>query len=174
MLSTVLGQLDDVILVSEVNPINNASSTILTQVEQWYNVDIKTSPFKESVIELETYCLRNKKTLIIRDFSFVDFTPHEMNSFKPALAFSSLRELQSVIDLRVISFVRDEYDIWISRNFPPQFSLYYLKYVEQIIGLDYPVFKYEDFCKEPESEIRKTCKEIKIDFKIEVLNKPNE
>ena len=174
LLSSVLGQLDDVILVSEVNPVCNASSTISTQVKKWYGIDIKANSFKESVIELEAYCLSNKKTLIIRDFSFVDFTPHQFNSFQPALAFSSQKELESVINLRVICFVRDAYDIWISRNFPPQFSLYYLKYLEQIKRLDYPVFKYEDFCKNPDSELQKICKKIGVNFNIKALNSPNE
>ena len=173
LLSSVLARLDNVVLVSEVNPVSNAYTSVKEQVKEWYGIDISDGSFTEMIKELNDFCTRNNKTLIIRDYSFVDFTPNSINDFQPKSNFSALVELQNHIPLQVISFVRDAYDVWISRNCPPKFSEGYLKYVEQLMELKIPIFKYEDFCENPEIELSKICDSVNIRYDKKHLENPS-
>ena len=173
LISSVLGKLKNVVLVSEVNPVSNASSSVKEQVKKWYGIDISSGSFKEMVIELNGYCVTNNKILIIRDFSFVDFTPHLKNDFIPSNHFSIILELQKEISLNIFSFVRNGIDVWISRNCPFHFSDGYLIFVKNLVGLNIPIFKYENFCAEPEKELIKICKTIGISYDPSALIDPN-
>tara|TARA_R110002050_G_scaffold158191_2_gene286987 strand:- start:13976 stop:14743 length:768 start_codon:yes stop_codon:yes gene_type:complete len=165
--------LDGVILLSEVNPNTSASLSIKKQVKDWYGIDIRKGTYLEMVLELNEYCQQNQKILVIRDFSFADFTPHVLNNFEPEYEFSSVKILEGVIPLTIISFVRDAYDVWISRNCPPNFSTGYLKFAKKLVALKAPIFKYENFCDFPEMELAKMCKTMGITYEKAALEKPN-
>jgi hypothetical protein len=173
LLSSILGKFDNVVLVSEVNPTANATSSVKEQVKDWYGIEIANGSYTEMITELNEYCLLHNKTLVIRDFSFVDFTPHALNGFEVMNRFSSIQELKNTIPLKVFSFVRNAFDIWISRNCPPHFSIGYLNYVEQLISLQIPIFKYEDFCNNSETELAKICDFIGIKYNKQHLQTPN-
>jgi len=173
LISSILGQLDSTVLLSEVNPIKNADTNVRTQAKDWYGIDLKKTRYYESINELNSICIQKGKTLIIRDFSFVNFTPNVINGFEPTYQIESYKQLKGLPHLKTFAFVRDTYDIWISRGCPPQFSKHYLKYVKALIALKIPIIKYEDFCLNPEATLIQVGKILNLDVNLNVLSSPN-
>ena len=164
LFSRALASLPNVVLVSEVNPVLNAKGSIREQVKAWHGVDITESSFAEMAIEASVKFQIAKKSFIVRDFSFIDFTPHKLNGFKPANSFSTLEALEDVLPVTPIALVRNAYDIWISRGCPPEFSGGYLNYIKALKALDIPVFRYEDFCERPEQTMMLVCEKTGLTF----------
>lgn len=162
MISRVLGSIKNTILISEVHPNLDLMGSVAEQAKKWYNIDITIEAYQNMVVELYTKSVSLNKRLIIRDFSFLDFTPNLYNKNAPSGTFSALKLLENKIPLIPFAFVRDAYDVWISRNFPPYFSEYYLKYIEALVERNIPIFKYEDFCKNPTQELFKISKLIGV------------
>jgi len=161
LFSKCLVNLPDVVLLSEVNPVLNAKGTIKEQLKNWQNFDIAEGSFAEMAKAAFT---ATSKKLIIRDFSFIDFTPHALNGLQPANTFSTLNALKNEMPLKPVAFVRDAFDVWISRGCPPKFSEGYLNYVNELLVLKIPIFKYEDFCRNPTHVLRLFCTETGLPF----------
>jgi hypothetical protein len=169
MLSQVLGHHSDVILFSEINPSLNAVSSIQHQAKEWYGINLKESSFLSSIDELMKHpCTENKK-VVIRDFSFIDFSPHALNYYDPINHFGIIEALKEQFDLKVFAFIRDAFDVWISRDCPPNFSEHYLSYIQEIKQQNIQVFKYEDFCKDAANELEKLSRFIGVQFEKECL-----
>ena len=176
LLNRCLGSLPNVVIMSEVNPLGGgwgekkekSPITIKEQARQWYNISLQTEGFVDNAIELAEVCKKNKKHLIIRDWSYVNFTPHELNNFTPSnklLSYEQLK-LNDQKDLTTFAFVRDSIDVWISRGMPPveEFYKQYSEYINELIKNDIKIFKYEDFCQNPDKEMKKICKYIQIPY----------
>lgn len=148
--SKILASQPNVILLSEVNPVHNAVSSPAQQAKNWYNIQIKDSlSWELQILEIYKYCLEHNKQLIVRDFSFIDFTPHQLNNFSPKSSFSILNCLQPLLPLKTFCLVRNAIDVFISRDCPPFFDAYYLNYTQAVKELKVPVFKYEEFTENP-------------------------
>lgn len=169
LLSRVLGCLSDVVLVSEVNPNGNADGNISSQMKEWHNVNITDSDFEMMAKELIAYGKQEGKNIVFRDFSFIDFTPHALNDFAPANRLSIYESFSERNGICTFAFVRNAFDVWISRGCPPNFSKYYLNYVEAIIASKIPVFKFEKFCKAPKEELKNICKLTGLKYSAEAL-----
>ena len=72
---------------------------ILVQDRYQKNQSLCSSPFQgilrfhkleDQVKEIYQKCKQQNKTLVIRDFTFIDFTPHQLNKFNPKKVFSKL------------------------------------------------------------------------------------
>jgi hypothetical protein len=149
----------NVIFLSEVNPNLNAVTSPAQQVKKWYNIRINQKlSFERQIEEIQSYCLENSLTLIIRDFSFIDFTPHELNNHQPKNKFSILKSLEGIGPVKPLAFVRNAIDVWISRGCPPKFSEGYLLFSECIVRGKIPFLKYEDFCNNPENVLMEASK----------------
>jgi hypothetical protein len=173
ILSKCLGSMDDIILISEVNPHQPASLSIKEQALKWYNITLKYNDYRDAVLELNDVCLKNNKHLIIRDWTFLDFTPCEQNKFEPTYRLSGLEIIKNDIDIIPFCFVRDAIDVWISRWMPPSFFINYKLYIENIVNSGIPIFKYEDFCINPEISLKKICSTININYSSNYKNYTN-
>lgn len=175
MLNQCLGSLPDTVMMSEVNPLgggwgvkgSNSYTTIQAQALNWYDIEIKSESFTESVIELERYCEANGKKLIIRDWSFVNFSKCDDNGNNPPYKFMTLDALKSKCDLSVFVFIRDSINIWISRGMPAinDFFFEYLQYIKAVRNLKVPIFKYENFCMNPQFVLKDICDYTGLEYR---------
>jgi len=172
ILNRCLGSLPNVIMLSEINPLGSGSGregisyqTVKEQAKNWYGIDIKSNDFTQGVIELNKICKKNGKYLIIRDWSFVNFAPNRFNDFNPVAEFLTPKALKGHCEIKPFAFVRDAIDVWsscksnniICHKPMEQFFKYYLAYVNKIVSLQIPIFKYEDFCRNPEKQLQQIC-----------------
>lgn len=164
ILSQCLGSLDNIILISEVNPLFCPVFTVKQQAERWYNIKLKHDNYQDSILELYDICAKRNQKLVIRDFSLIDFTPCKQNSFNPSRKLSNFIFLKEKVDIHSFAFIRDAIDIWISRNMPSYFFSSYKEYIEEIFNYEIPFFKYEDFCIDPERILKGICEKTDIKF----------
>lgn len=174
LLNRCLGSLPDVIIMSEVNPLGGgwgaekekSLTTIKTQAKKWYDIALKNDDFVKSAVELSDICVDRNKKLIIRDWSFINFTPHKYNNFSPPNKLLSFEKLNGEKNIVSFAFVRDAIDVWISRGMPPMevFFKQYNNYIQEILKNNIKIFKYEDFCKNPDKEIKKICTHTNIPY----------
>lgn len=167
ILNKCLGSLENVVMVSEVNPLGGGAgrlrdksfTTVKLQVQNWYDIELKNKGFKNELVETYHFCQTQNKILILRDWPFVNFTPHELNDFNPPDEFLSLKTLKDELPVVPFAFIRDSIDVWISRECPDPdvFYKYYNKYIDELLKLNIPIFKYEDFCQNPGDSIKKIC-----------------
>jgi hypothetical protein len=169
--SRALSALPQVVLFSEVNPTLNASGNIREQAKDWYNIEIADGTFAEMAEEAYNVCSKSDKQLVLRDFTFINFTPHALNQFNPKKEFEILSSLQNQIPLRPIALVRNAIDVWISRGCPPEFSVHYLDYVQALIESGIKMYKYEDFCKNPNQMLGEVCNDTGLTFHPQAIEK---
>jgi len=160
--------------MSEVNPLGGGGGepgavpcrTVRKQAEHWYGIPLSENGFGKTIEELETYCASVGKTLIVRDWSYVNFAPVEENGYSPPLEFLTLREIPTSVDVVPFAFVRDAIDVWISRDMPEPADFFsnYLSYVKKILELDIPIFKYEEFCTDPANTLKAICAAVGLEF----------
>ena len=167
VLNKCLGSLPNVVMLSEVNPLGggwgkedaDSFTTVKAQAKNWYQIDLNSDDFVESILELEKKCGNSGRHLVIRDWPFINFVPHEYNNWNPANRFLALEELEGKCNVIPFAFIRDSIDVWISRGAPNTEEVFdsYLLYVKAILKKKIPIFKYEDFCRNPELIIKKIC-----------------
>jgi len=180
VLNQCLGSLPGVVMMSEVNPLGGGSGkgpesyrTIKAQAKQWYNIDLKSDEldFTACTLELKDICDQKGKTLVIRDWSYINFIPDELNGYKPPYRLLSLEALQGKCEVVPFAMVRDAIDIWISfkskriRNYDADdFFDNYLKYIRYLIDHKIRILKYEDFSKDAEHVLREVCEMTGVPF----------
>jgi len=78
------------------------------------------------------------------------------------LTLESLKEKCKVIPFALI---RNTIDVWISRGMPEieAFSTQYLNYLNAIKENNIKIFKYEDFCTDPQSVMQEICNFCKLE-----------
>lgn len=167
ILNQCLGGLPNVVMMSEVNPLGggwgkeeaDSYTTVKAQALNWYQINLNSDNFVESVLELENKCEDSGRHLVIRDWPFINFVPHEYNNWNPANSFLALEELEDKCNVIPFAFIRDSIDVWISRGAPEveEFFDSYLRYVKAILEKKIQIFKYENFCRNPELIIKNIC-----------------
>ena len=173
ILNKCLASLPHVVMLSEVNPLGggwgelgeNSYTTVTEQAFYWYNIKLNQSYFKESIVELNQYCKSNGKTLIIRDWSFVNFSKHPDNNYNPPNKFLTIEKLNNQ-NINIFAFIRDAIDVWISRGMPDTETFYseYYEYLKELLRLKVPIFKYETFTRRPRVTLRKICNTIDVPY----------
>jgi hypothetical protein len=164
ILSKCLGSLDNIIFISEVNPYGYAKYSIHEQSKNWYNIHLNQKDYLNAVLELHDICISQKKQLILRDWTFLDFTPCIQNNFSPTYQLNHWEILKNRVDVIPFCFIRDSIDIWISRWMPPEFFLHYNKYIKTIISNNLPTFKYEDFCRDSDYWMKSLCSTLNLTY----------
>jgi hypothetical protein len=162
ILSKCLASLENTVLISEVNP--GGYFSVKDQAKKWYSIELKYDTYFDAVMELYEVCNKTNKRLIIRDWTFIDFTPHTLNNYQPIGKFSNMELLNKKVNIQPIAFIRDAIDIWISRWMPPDFFPYYKNYTQELIINNIPLFKYEDFCEDQEVILKAICNKADLDF----------
>ena len=102
----------------------------------------------------------------MRDWPFINFVPHEYNNWNPPNRLLILDSLRNKSELTPFAFLRDSIDIWISRKLPPSDEFFdcYLKYIKTILKSKMPIFKYEEFCKEPDLVLKNICNYTRLHY----------
>ncbi len=167
LLNKCLGCLPGVVIMSEVNPAGGGAGrgtalrTIGEQAREWYGISLSSQNFTDSVLELHDICLQTGRRLIIRDWTFINFS-HTGGPGR-LLALEALQEKTNIIPF---AFVRDAVDVWISRGMPAaeEFFTLYLCYIRRILDHGIRCFKYEDFCRSPEKVLGELCAMTRLVF----------
>lgn len=163
LLSRCLASIEGNVVLSEIHP-DYGMDEIKNQLLTNYGIELKSAGYKKNMQELLEYCTKNGKQLIIRDWTFLDFTPHEINAFSPSNRFSNLHLLQEITEVRVIAFVRNPIDIWISRWYPNDFFKVYDNFISELVKTEVKVIKYEDFCLKPEVVMQEICGALNLQY----------
>lgn len=172
ILNKCLGCLPNTVVLSEVNPLGCGSGkkktefrTINDQAKKWYNINLKSYNFTNSIIELYNICKKRKKHLIIRDWSFINFAPGPQNNFHPPNKLLTFELLKNKINLKTFVFIRDSIDVCLSRGKnPKKFFKKYKNYLDEIFKNNLPTIKYEDFCQNPKNTINEICKIAGLEY----------
>ena len=168
VLNQCLGCLPNVVIMSEVNPLGggwgkegeNSPTTIQAQAKEWYGIELQHSSFAESAIELSEKCGH----LIIRDWSFANFVPNPTNQFNPPGRFLTVDALSNV-PTHIFAFVRNAAEVYLSiEGVLEPFAYYYRKYAEYLASMQFKIFKYEDFCENPELVLKQICDHCEIPY----------
>ena len=166
LLNQCLGCLPQVVVLSEVHPLGGGRGrgpvwfdTVKDQAREWYQIDVKSDNFAEGVQELEQICELTARQLVVREWTFINFMPYENNGWNPPNRLLTLEALEKKCEVIPFAFVRDSIDVWISHGSPAadDFFEQYLRYVETLCAKKIPIFKYEDFCKNPAVILRDLC-----------------
>jgi len=176
LLNKCLASLPNVVMLSEVNPLGcgsgsnqeNPTNSIKSQAKEWYNIDVYSESFKDQINEIYNFCIQNNKTLVIRDWSIVNFHPWDsFNNANPPKNFLLIEELKNDYDLKIFGFVRDAIDVWISRGCKniDNFFEGYSPFVYAMKNLNCPVFKYEKFTENPRQQLKLICDTVGLEYK---------
>ena len=178
VLNQCLGCLPEVVILSEVNPLGGgwgveaeaSLTTVKAQAKGWYNIDLDSDEddFVGCVVELSKKC----KHLILRDWTVANFLPNlgktledEEIVFDPPKSFLILEDLQGHCDVKPFAFVRDAFDVYLSKGGNmPIFAESYLCYVKELLRLEVPVCRYEEFCVDPKHVLRTICEYTGIPY----------
>ena len=149
----------DLVVLSEAHPLHNIKGDIYSiknQVNDWYGIKIISNDYFDQLIEIKKWCDAHSKYLVIRDWSYIDFTESYLNNFKPKMHSTNYQFLKSLYpNIKTISFVRDSIDIFLSQDKNlNEFSKSYFRYAKFIKEKNFKIFKYEDLIKNPKSIIK--------------------
>lgn len=171
LLNKCLGSLPGTVVLSEVNPMGGghgregelSHTTVRAQAKHWYGIDLSSDDFVEGIEELHAICERSGRRLIVRDFSQINFLPKPDRV--PPRRLLTVEKLQERLDIIPFAFVRNCIDIILSMSISMEnFFPHYLFYLQEVSRHGMRVFKFEDFCSDPEAEMRKICDHIDVPY----------
>lgn len=149
----------NVVVLSEAHPIHNNKGglySIRGQMEKWYGVNISETTYEEEIKEVKQWCDDNNKILILRDWSYIDFSSSYLNKQNPPNQSTNYCLLHEKFDLQMTAFVRDGIDVYLSTKQPlKKFSQEYAAYVKYLISMKVNIVKYEEFIEYPQKIIDK-------------------
>lgn len=161
ILNKCLGAFDDVIMLSEVNPMDSGNNPVYGKMDAarqckiWYDIDLKSRDFDDIISECNEHCKRNNKKLIVRDWSTVNFRKMKENNLIPPKRFLVLDELEKIDELRIFTLVRDPIDVYISNLLDMADLEGYSDFIEGIKVLrNNKIIRYENFCQSPEEILK--------------------
>ena len=155
LLSRCLEAMGEVFVLSEVHRLN---------------YKLSTSQYIDQISELSNLLRSQGKTLLVRDWSFIDFTPHRINGYKPTNALTQYDLLKTHFDIQCVTMIRNPIDIWISRKCPPKFFEIYPLYTQALKHIGIPYFKYESLCQDPKQVVREICNTLNLTYEGDFLN----
>lgn len=171
LLNQCLGKMPNTVILSEVNPIGSGGGALIKasspyeQALRWYGIELKSKDFTGSIIELIEVCKQKELSLIIRDWSIVNFMPMSQNNYEPPYKFLAIESLKGKCNMTVFAFVRNAIDVFISQGSElNSFSVNYLKYIKAVQDLNIPIFKFEDLCQFPERILADICALTGVEF----------
>ncbi|MCK5683520.1 sulfotransferase, partial [bacterium] len=180
LLCKCIGCMDNISLLSEIHPFAMQMFNPLKQAKEWFEVfpddDIKNIAartyigFKEAIQIINRKCIDKGLTLVLRDWSHLDFTG------LPFLKSPSYELLTAKVlkhDFEIINFctVRHPIDQWLSfKNLGimkehldlQAYLTGYRKFAEKCHEIGF--IKYEDITRDPETGIKSLCEKLEIDY----------
>ena len=172
ILHRCLSLLPNTIAYSEVNSVvvcPTKCPTIKDQSREWYGIDLHSETFEGQVREVVNNPSTQNHHIIIRDWSYGSFVPLSFNNFQPENNLGTLQCLKKICKCKSFAFVRNAKDIWLSmsvseKEFHDIKLEHLLCYTKQIIMSGMPIFKYEDFCENPELVMRSICQYLEMEY----------
>lgn len=166
LLNKCIESLPNVVMLSEVNPLASSlnvrepnANIVNKQAKEWYGIKLTSRNFRGSIAELYDKIQLQGKHLVIRDWSYINFTPSFLNQFNPPNSFLILETVSHLQNVKVFGFARDSIDVWLSSQVKSIDYFYksYLSYLKNLVNLDIPIFTYENFCKNPDKVLNDIC-----------------
>lgn len=191
LISRCLGCMEGVTLLSEVNPIPYRAMTAETvgecaqfhpivQAYKWFGLfsveeaemlSVQTSLEYSTLIELvHRRCGMLGTTLLLRDWSHADFTAHPPFP-APTYQFTIVEALKDQFSIQRTASVRHPIDQWLSLrrlsvvhgNVSVEHFLHgYRRFAEGCVEMGF--VRYEDLVTSPETEIRRLCERLSLQF----------
>lgn len=90
LLNRCLGAMD-VVVLSEVNPIGpRSTATVRSQAAEWFDTELEPQEFAPAVAALYAQCRAQQRPMLVRDWSYVNFTPTKGNGYEHSYQLSIL------------------------------------------------------------------------------------
>jgi hypothetical protein len=186
LLSRCLGVLPGVALLSEINPFSVKlfpHFDPLHQDRNWLHLleaaDLEKfsrmnlgafDAFRDLLCTFHDRAEKLGRHLVLRDYNYVDFigVPYIEN---PPRKRTMCRALPEGAPVSAIAFIRHPVDQWFSLRkhehvkavlTPAIFLGGYVAFLQDLGGI--PVFRYEDFVRDPHAELGKMCRELDLEF----------
>lgn len=178
VISKCLATMEGIVLLSEIHPSGMNLFNPLRQFHDWYGLFTKADiqslqkgiGFVEGIALINQRCVDNGKTLVLRDWTHLDFTAVP---FLPGPSYrltmvDQLRQRFAVINTAT---VRHPIPQWLSLNRLPimrgKLTLdMYLegsrRFAEECVRIGF--VRYEDFTAEPESQLGILCERLSIAY----------
>ena len=180
LISRCLACISNNLLLSEVHP-RCAYFHPLKQAYDWYQLVTReeisalaresTGSYIDSVKLVSEHCRRRGKSLIIRDWTHVDFTPGPY-PVKPVFRLSQSEALGEHFHIHDMAIVRDPVDTFLSlsklKNYSsgwlslPEYMAGYRKFAEIAAEIGY--VKYEEFCDKPMDTMSHICRVLEVNY----------
>ncbi len=180
LISKCLGSMQNVVLLSEIHPDITMKLAVLKQADQWFHLLTpsdhewlkKNEPlaFSDRISLLARRCKKNGQTLVLRDWSHIDFIAVPFVS-APGYQLTSAKLLQGKFSVCNTAIVRHPFDQWGSlikrdvmkgRLSAQEFLHGYLRFAECCVDIGF--VRYEDFTDDPDTWLRVLCKRLTIPF----------
>ena len=181
-MNRILGSLENVIVLSEVNPWGSFKP-MLEQAQEWFRLinaeekrGLEGRAFAEQIGELHKRAAEKGKTIIIRDWSTANFMKGLVRDRKPSYQLETMIELGRSFSLKPLVLMRDPYSTWKSNsdNFgkyfdlsPESFFREYGRYLASIQSM--PRIMLEEFTSFPRDHIRWICEYWNLPYNDECL-----
>ncbi|MEP0857776.1 glycosyltransferase [Trichocoleus sp. DQ-U1] len=179
LINRCLGCIPGNIVLSEVNP-HASVVPIEVQARDWFKLlspidfpEFAKKSYAEKIQWLAIFVQQQGSHLIIRDWVTLNFLAQASNDiYVPSVFLEQELYLSHYgFSCRPLVLTRRSADVYESitrtfeqfRNLSVQdFGTYYLAYAQAVSR--YPVFHYENFCREPEKELKRICDTLDINY----------
>ena len=186
IISKCLGCMNNVLLLSEIHPKGGRWFDPIIQAHQWFGMfdsaeiregRLTEMPFLEKISRVYEKAYGQNKTLIIRDWTHLDFTAKPFVE-NPTYELTTALVLDQQFELLHVATVRHPIDQWLSlRNLSvmkdqltlDQFLLGYRKFAEKACEIGF--IRYEEFIQDPPHVMTILCDRLKLLFDPDFLHK---
>jgi hypothetical protein len=178
LLSRCLGCMRGVVLLSEVHPLGVRIIDPAVQAARWHGLlsraelprwEAGRGRYDELVTQLEERAARRGKSLVLRDWSHLDFVG--VPFAEPCFASRSSALLARRVELKRFAMVRHPADQWVSQQgldllrgrVEPELYLRGCRAFAELAAQTGFV-RYEDFTREPEAELSRLCAGLGVPY----------
>lgn len=190
LISRCLGCMQNLVLLSEVHPLDSDKLGLiphpLLQAHVWFNLftteqirewETQGFPsFAEAIALVEQRVVEQEKILVLRDWNHLDCLGQPF--WEPTQVLSTKKCLESQFDCREIATVRHPIDQWCSmQNIPALKHISLESYLTgywdflRACGEEMAIFRYEDFCQDPEKIMLLMCESLSIPYDANFIDK---
>ncbi|MBF0357544.1 MAG: tetratricopeptide repeat protein [Magnetococcales bacterium] len=181
-----IGSMDNVVLLSEINPRGSHFFNPLDQAAKWHglvpefeheaHIANRPESFIAAIEQIQQSCQKQGKTLLIRDWTWLDFIGYPFR--KPLYNLNLADVLSERFTIKSAITVRHPLDQWLSISAfnPNKFPLMDKKILDHVLYgsrrfsekcTERDFIKYEDFTKNPDLQLKSICSQLDIEFDIE-------
>lgn len=146
-------------ILSEISPLRHHEGVphLRQQAADWYGIVLQETSFTDCIRELHEHAVARNQQLILRDWPLRCFEGVGPESPDAPGKLVLKDHLPPEIPIKSFAFVRDTYDVFLSRPWGKGFLSRYLSYVKCLLQSEMPRFHYEEFCKKPKTVFKEIC-----------------